>query len=591
MVEVEFNYQQVGLIIQSNLSDSFETIINKYETKSKLDINNLYFLSNGKCINKNEILENIMSDSEKKNKKIVILVIPKDDPITISNNIISNDIICPICHELCKYEINNYRIKLFGCKNGHIKDNIKLNEFKETQIIDISQIKCGICKNKNKSNVYKNEFYLCYECKINLCPLCKSIHDQNHSIINYDNKNYVCIKHNESALFKYCEDCKIDMCLSCINEHKGHRVLSYEDKLVDVTNLKKRLNLLGNTINKFKMNLEETIKKFKKIIENMDIYYNINKNILNTYEKNKNKNYNLLSNLNYINSIIDNEIDNIRFNYSFGNNLNKMLYLYSEMNNENIEISMNYLPNQSSQEKLRLFGDTFIDNNLFKCKIIYGEKEYELKKYIDEIDSDNNYKYKNMLTIKLKGINNVTDLNCMFKECRQLLSLNDISNWNISNVTNISRMFNRCSLLSVLPDMSIWDTSNVVDMASIFSWCNSLKSLPDISKWNTKNVRSMNSIFNECNLLISLPNISIWDTSKVTTMSSMFYDCCSLSTLPDISQWDTSNVFNMNNMFRGCNRLLSLPDLSKWNTSKVIKKKDMFHGCNANLNIPDKLKE
>jgi hypothetical protein len=80
------------------------------------------------------------------------------------------------------------------------------------------------------------------------------------------------------------------MCLSCISEHKGHRVLSYEDKLVDVTNLKKRLNVLGSTINKFKMNLEETIKKFKKIIENMDIYYNINKNILNTYEKNKNKN-------------------------------------------------------------------------------------------------------------------------------------------------------------------------------------------------------------------------------------------------------------------------------------------------------------
>ena len=34
--------------------------------------------------------------------------------------------------------------------------------------------------------------YICYECKKNLCPLCKFIHDKLHSIINYDNKNYIC---------------------------------------------------------------------------------------------------------------------------------------------------------------------------------------------------------------------------------------------------------------------------------------------------------------------------------------------------------------------------------------------------------------
>ena len=62
-------------------------------------------------------------------------------------------------------------------------------------LYDISQIKCDICKDRNKSNTFNYEFYICYECKI--CPLCKSKHDNTHTIINYDNKNNICNKHNE----------------------------------------------------------------------------------------------------------------------------------------------------------------------------------------------------------------------------------------------------------------------------------------------------------------------------------------------------------------------------------------------------------
>ena len=211
MVEIEFNYQQTKLIIQANLNDFFEELIEKYINKTNLDINNIYFISNGQNINKKDKLENFMSESDKKNKKIIILV------YSLNNNINTNikkshDIICPDCKELCKYEIKNYRIKLYDCKNGHIIENIKINEFEHTQDLDISQIKCDICKDKNKSNTFNNEFYICYDCKINLCPLCKSIHDEMHSIINYDNKNYICNKHNE-IFIEHCEDCNIDMCL------------------------------------------------------------------------------------------------------------------------------------------------------------------------------------------------------------------------------------------------------------------------------------------------------------------------------------------------------------------------------------------
>ena len=126
MVEVEFNYQQNIIKIQANINDRFQLIIEKYLNKINLDINNIYFLSNGKKISKDDILGNIMNESDKRNNKIIILV--------YSINIIkSNEIICPICKEICKYEIKDYKIKLYDCKNGHIIKDIKLNEFVNKQ--------------------------------------------------------------------------------------------------------------------------------------------------------------------------------------------------------------------------------------------------------------------------------------------------------------------------------------------------------------------------------------------------------------------------------------------------------------------------
>ena len=80
----------------------------------------------------------------------------------------------------------------------------------------------------------------------------------------------------------------------------------------------------------------------KKIIQNMDFFYNINNNLLNFYEKTGNINNILSFNLNIMNDVLDKEINNIRYKYDYGNNLNKMIYLYSEMFDENIEIEAKY---------------------------------------------------------------------------------------------------------------------------------------------------------------------------------------------------------------------------------------------------------
>jgi hypothetical protein len=136
-------------------------------------------------------------------------IIVNDNNNNIDKNNISikksKDIICPICNENIKLYIEDYNIFLYECKNKHEIDNILINEFEETQKIDISKIKCEECKEKNKNETYNNQFYRCNICKINICPICKLKHNKEHNIIDYDNKNYICEKHNEIYNL-YCKE-------------------------------------------------------------------------------------------------------------------------------------------------------------------------------------------------------------------------------------------------------------------------------------------------------------------------------------------------------------------------------------------------
>ena len=157
-----------------------------------------------------------MSNLSKQNGKINLLVV---DALTSNKNknqvnIQSNDIICPECKEPCRFKIEDYHVKLFKCINGHTTDRIRIDDFNKSQEINISSIICGQCKIKNKGDTTNHEFYKCLTCKIDLCLLCKSNHDTNHNIIKYDQKNYICPKHNDYYI-KYCEDCSINICFAC----------------------------------------------------------------------------------------------------------------------------------------------------------------------------------------------------------------------------------------------------------------------------------------------------------------------------------------------------------------------------------------
>ena len=692
MANVEFTFNGNKTNIQCSKEEKMKDICRKFVAKIQKDVNILYFIYNGSQLNLELTFNQQANQLDIQRNEMCVLVNEKTSTIINESQTKSKDIICPKCGEICLINFNNYKVKLYDCKNSHETKNILLNEYNNTQIIYENNIICEICNEYNKDITYNKQFFKCLTCNKNICPICKSNHNNKHKIIDYDNKNYICEIHND-LYYSFCEDCKINLCMKCKSKHnEKHKIINYENILPDDDEIKEELNIFRNKIDKLNEDINKIIKMLKDISEEMEIYYKINYDLLNNYELQK-RNYHILKNINFIkNNININDIDEIINNNNINSKFNNLLNIYEKLmnnnddeiiydNNKNFdnipdnyeigidnkqmnyykeindnneiniineisnEIILNYKIDKTETEnnEIKIFGKEFVENNKYNNIIILCEgKNYDLSEYFNI----ENYKNeKDILIIKLKNMNNITNVRYMFSECSQLLSIsddisnmdmtkfNDISNmfykcsslkslpdiskwnisninnikeifdgckslsllpdiseWNVSNVTNINSMFHSCESLKSLPDISKWNTSKVTNMGFLFCVCESLKSLPDISKWNTYNVKNMRAIFGYCKSLLSLPDISKWNIDNVTNMNEMFNECKSLKSLPDISNWNTSNVTDMDWMFYYCSSLSLLPDLNKWNIEKVDSMTDIFKGCKQNLNIPQKFK-
>ena len=189
-----------------NTDEYMKDIFKKYANKKETNISKLFFLYNGTIINEELKLEEIIKKKVnlgKKGKKykvkeeIKILVYEYEDNDTNENTLKqSKYIICPICTEICLINFSDYKFNLNFCKNFHSFWNLLLDDFNDFQKIDESKILCNKCdNNKNKTNDY--QFYKCFNCNINLCPLCKESHNSKHIIINYDKKDFYCNVHGE----------------------------------------------------------------------------------------------------------------------------------------------------------------------------------------------------------------------------------------------------------------------------------------------------------------------------------------------------------------------------------------------------------
>ena len=79
-----------------------------------------------------------------------------------------------------------------------------------------------------------------------------------------------------------------------------------------------------------------------------------------------------------------------------------------------------------NRDKIKLFHNSFVELNKDKCKMMCGEKKYELTEYFE---LKNNFADNTSIKIQLGINNNITDISNMFYECTKLLSIRDIPNF------------------------------------------------------------------------------------------------------------------------------------------------------------------
>ena len=285
MANIEYTLNGIKTNIQCSKEDKMKDICTKFATKTQKDINTLFFIYNGSQLNLELTFNQQANQMDRERNEMCILVNEKTSTMINESKTKSKDIICPKCGKICLIKFDNFKINLYECKNNHETNNILLNEYNNTQIINENNIICEICNKYSKNITYNRQFFKCLSCNKNICPICKSNHNNKHKIIDYDNKNLICNIHNDS-FYSYCEECKINLCMKCKSKHNSkHRIINYENILPDDDEIKEEIGKFRKKIDKLNEDINKIIEILKLISENMEIYYKINYDLLNNYEK------------------------------------------------------------------------------------------------------------------------------------------------------------------------------------------------------------------------------------------------------------------------------------------------------------------
>ena len=395
MIRANFAFKGLSYIILWQSEDKMEEIFKKFATKAQIEINRIYFIYNGNKIDEKLKMNQIINKIDQSRETINILANEINQSTIIEKSFKSKEIICPNCFNNILININDYKITLYNCKNNHTINNISLKDYENTQNIDISKIICNKCK-KNKSQVFKNEFYICLNCTENLCSLCKSIHDQNHKIINYEDKNNYC-GNDKDIFIKYCCKCNKNVCMLCENEHRSHKMIYLGDMLIKKEVLINEKNELKNHIDKLEENFENIYCNFKNIMDNIKLYYNIYLDIINNYEINK-KNYYLLQNINEFKKY-NNNVYQEKYNNNVYQDINKII------KESNINIKFSYimdLYNKINNKEKKVDNNNLDKNN----NNIIKNKDHKGNNKLDKINSISSEK-----SIKDNGKKNLNNSN------------------------------------------------------------------------------------------------------------------------------------------------------------------------------------
>ena len=290
----------------------------------------------------------------------------------------------------------------------------------------------------------------------------------------------------------------------------------------------------------------------------------------------KNKLYPLKGIFNYI---IDNKIEKLKIKLIYYNNISdkhKISYSLQNYGNEryikniNMYKSIDYLLCSSheiqklkykihNENKIKIFGEEFVENNGNKCSIIYKNKIFPLQSYFLFKNINKEDRVNRSFEILLCVLEIISNRSYMFRYCKSLI---EFANFDISDkeMKDIS-IKEENSLDSEITDECKNCLFDCFDGCLMGECCDNfcretLEYFP--SEFNIINktkrncysvLKNMSYMFSNCSSLISLPDISKWNTNNVKDMSYMFYYCSSLVSLPDVSEWNTNNVTDMSRCF------------------------------------------
>ena len=176
-----FTFEGSNYKIQCKREEKMKDICDRFISKLGLNKNNIVLIYNGDTINNDLTFIEQANENDKRNNEMNILV---DDITEYNNSLVkTKDVICPNCKENCIMSIVDYKIILYECKSGHKLNNIFLDEFNNTQLINESNIICSNCNISNKSQTHDRKFNKCLTCQQNLCPICAKQHNKEHTLL------------------------------------------------------------------------------------------------------------------------------------------------------------------------------------------------------------------------------------------------------------------------------------------------------------------------------------------------------------------------------------------------------------------------
>ena len=345
MASVDLIFNGNTTTVQCNENETIEEILIKFGNKAQKNTSELSFLYGGQIIDVNKTFNETANSQDKERKKITILVTDIKNTVDQNQDLNlkkSKYIICPKCYDIISINAQNFKIKLYACKNGHIINNLSFLDFNNSQLIDESKIICDICKNTNKANTYNNSFFVCNTCNKNICPLCNSSHDKDHIRIDYEQKYFKCNIHNE-LFSSYCKQCNKNICILCEKEHQNHNKISFGEILPDNNKLEEVKNELRQVIDDFKNDINEIINKLNNVISYIGSYYNIYDDLIKGYDIQK-RNYQILQNLvdiNKYNNGLINELNNIIKDNNIFSKLRNITNIYFKIFFDNYEAKIN----------------------------------------------------------------------------------------------------------------------------------------------------------------------------------------------------------------------------------------------------------